>query len=280
MPRILVVGSVNLDLSATVDRLPAPGETVTEAELQRFPGGKGANQALAAKRLGADVSLMACVGDDTTAYDALLLLREGGVDLAHVQTHETLGTGVALIAVDSKGENQIVVAPGANWALDVSRFDVPDVDAIICQLEVPPAAIAEVASQFSGFLCANLAPARDIDDALFARADLVVVNETEAAYYGDRLDRCKGMVATTFGANGAELRRDGQVIARAIPPAVNAIDTVGAGDTFTAALVVALVEGRPPEDALRFACAAGAVATTKRGAQPSLPLLSEVEAFL
>ncbi|MDX1507137.1 MAG: ribokinase, partial [Woeseiaceae bacterium] len=243
MPRILVVGSVNLDFSARVHHLPAPGETVTEAELQRFPGGKGANQALAARRLGADVSLMACVGDDTTAYDALLLLREGGVDLACVQTHETLATGVALIAVDRQGENQIVVAPGANWALDVSQLQVPEADAVICQLEVPQAAIAEVASQFSGFLCANLAPARDIDDALFARANLVIVNETEAAFYGDRLQRCSGMVATTFGANGAELRQDGQVIARAIPPAVNAIDTVGAGDTFTAALVVALVEG-------------------------------------
>ena len=280
MPGVLVVGSVNLDLSTTVARLPSPGETVSDAELQRFPGGKGANQALAAKRLGADVSLMACVGDDPTAYDALMLLREAGVDLAHVRTHDTLGTGVALIAVDAEGENQIVVAPGANRALDASRFEAPDVDAVICQLEIPEAAIAEVASQFSGFLCVNLAPAREVGDALFARADLVVVNETEAAFYGDKLDRCGGWVATTFGANGAELCRGGESVARAIPPAVNAIDTVGAGDTFTAALVVALVEGQAPEEALRFACAAGAAATTKRGAQPSLPTRNEVEALL
>ena len=280
MVEIVVVGSVNLDLSATVARLPAPGETVTGATLSRFPGGKGANQALAARRLGADVRLVASVGDDAVADEALALLREEGVDLSCLQVLPDSPTGIAMICVAPSGENQIVVAPGANALMDPPTTTLGSAHALICQLEVPADVIARAADAFEGFFCANLAPAKEIDAAVLQRADLVIVNETEAAWYGDTLAACGGLVATTYGARGAVLRKGGEVIAEAAPPAVRAVDTVGAGDAFTAALVIGLVEGREPAVALRFACAAGAAAATHAGAQPSLPSRSEVDALL
>jgi len=273
---ITVIGSVNLDIVAKVARLPAAGETVTGAELYRYPGGKGANQALAAKRLGADVTLIARVGDDAAANEALTLLRDGGVELAQCVALPGVPTGTALIAVAPSGENQIVVAPGANRHLAPDDIDAPASDALICQLEVPVDTVARAAAVFTGFVSVNLAPAARIDVAVLQRADLVVVNETESIWYGDTLRACNGMVATTRGAGLATLEQDGVVIAEARPPAVEAIDATGAGDTFTAALTVALVEGQPPQDALEFACAAGAAATTRMGAQPSLPMRNEV----
>lgn len=280
MTSIVVLGSVNLDLSATVARLPAPGETITGATLSRFPGGKGANQALAARRLGANVRLVACVGEDAAADEALATLREAGVDLSAVRVLADSPTGVALICVDPSGENQIVVAPGANAAMRPGELQPGSADALICQLEVPGEAVAAAASTFEGFFCANLAPAKEIDATVLQRADLVIVNETEAAWYGDTLEACGGLVATTYGSRGASLRKDGALIAEAEPPAVTAVDTVGAGDAFTSALTVALVEGAEPVEALRFACAAGAVAATRAGAQPSLPTRDEIEALL
>jgi ribokinase len=276
MTEVVVIGSVNLDLSASVSRLPKAGETVTGAKLSRFPGGKGANQALAARRLGANVKLIACVGDDATADEALALLREGDVDLDSCIIDSEDPTGIALISVAPSGENQIVVAPGANNRLEPGSFELPEADALICQLEIPASTIAHAAENFAGFFCANLAPAKEIDVTVLQRADLVVVNETEAAWYGESLAACTGLIATTYGAKGAVLRSQGDVIAEASPPAVCAVDTTGAGDTFTAALTVALAEGQAPEEALKFACAAGAAATTRHGAQPSLPTRDEV----
>ena len=280
MPSIVVVGSVNLDLVATVERLPVAGETITNAELSRFPGGKGANQALAAQRLGADVTLLACVGNDAAADEALTLLRDGGVDLRHCVSVDDVPTGTALISVAASGENQIVVAPGANRQLTPDRMQLSVADALICQLEVPTDTVARAADEFDGFFCVNLAPAMHVDVSVLQRADLVVVNESEAAWYGDSLSACSGMIATTFGAAGAVLSKDGQDLARTKPPRVDAVDTTAAGDTFTAALTVALVEGQSPEDALQFACAAGAVAATKLGAQPALPTRDEILTLL
>jgi len=275
---ITVIGSVNLDIVASAARLPAPGETVTGAELHRFPGGKGANQALAAQRLGAQVSLVARVGDDASADDALALLRNGGVNLNDCLAMTGTATGTALIAVAPDGENQIVVAPGANRTLRAQDIATPQADALICQLEVPADVIADVAGRYEGFFCVNLAPAMRVDVAILQRADLIVVNETEAAWYGSTLAACHGLVATTRGGDIATLEQDGEVIAEARPPAVNAVDATGAGDTFTAALTVALVEQRQPGQALEFACAAASLATTRMGAQPSLPMRTEVNA--
>lgn len=280
MPRILIAGSVNLDITARVARLPVPGETVTGATLERLPGGKGGNQALAARRLGADVTLVAAVGVDREAEAALALLREAGVDLRYC-THVTgAATGLAFICVAPSGENHIVVAPGANAALPVPPGPVPGADAFIAQLEVPGATIAALLADFNGFVTLNLAPAREVDRALIERADLVVVNETEAAWYGDRLSACRGAVASTRGSRGAQLLRQGDVVATATPPAVDVVDTTGAGDAFTAALTVALAEGMDEARALEFACAAGALATTALGAQSAMPTRTAVEALL
>jgi ribokinase len=277
---IVVVGSVNLDLVASVARLPKPGETITGASLNRFPGGKGANQALAARRLGARVQLIARVGNDDAAEAALRMLREGGVDLSLCSVDDDAPTGVALINVAESGENQIVVAPGANRRLREDMLRLPKADALICQLEVPPETLCAAARQFKRFFCVNLAPAMDVPDELLERADLIVMNETEAAFYGNRVDACGGLIAITRGEHAAVILKKGLVIADCVPPKVACVDTVGAGDCFTAALTLALVEGMTPGKALRFACAAGAAATTRQGAQPSLPDRSAVQALL
>ena len=279
-PHIVVVGSVNLDLAASVQQLPVAGETVTDGILNRFPGGKGANQALAARRLGAAVTLVARVGDDANADEALALLAAGGVDLSRCGRDPDAPTGVALIAVAASGENQIVVAPGANRLLSPGMISLPAAHALICQLEVPVDAIVHAQETFDGFCCVNLAPARDVPDALLDGADLLVVNETEAGFYGSGLRQAGKMLAITYGARGAVLLRNGEQVANAAPPKVRAVDTTGAGDAFTAALVVALVEGQDPQAALEFACATGAAAATRAGAQTSLPTRQEVLALL
>jgi len=279
--RISVVGSINLDIVASANTLPAPGETVTGAKLAQHPGGKGANQALAGCRLGAQVSMIGRLGADSNADLALALLRKDGVDLDRCSIDEALPTGVALIGVDAKGENQIIVAPGANEALKPEHLDIPDCDAVICQLEIPVETVLSAADRTDTFFSVNLAPALPVPDTLFERADLIIVNETEAAFYGeDRLAQSNGLVAITYGAKGAALFKQGQEVARATPPAVTAIDATGAGDSFVSALTLALVRGDTPSDALSFACCVGALTATREGAQTSLPKLAEVNALL
>ena len=275
---LTVVGSVNLDLVARAPKLPAPGETVTGASLARHPGGKGANQALAARRLGADVRLVARLGADPFAEEALALLRAEGVDLSACRADPAAPPGVAMIAVSETGENQIVVASGANAGFAPEGVE-PVSGPLICQLELPIETVARAVEQAGGFVCLNLAPAQAVPDVLLARADLIVVNEAEAAFYGAALDRAGGLVAVTLGARGAQLMRGGQVVAERTPPPVRAVDTTGAGDAFVAALTIALLEGQSEAAALAFACAAGALAATKAGAQPSLPSRAEVAAL-
>ena len=277
MLSVVVVGSVNLDLSARVARLPEPGETLSGATLERFPGGKGANQALAARRLGARVSLHAAVGSDAHATEALAMLEAGGVDLSHLQRFENTATGLAMIAVTPEGENQIIVAPGANALLRTPARDALAADLLLSQLETPAQVLTELATGFDGYVCVNLAPAREVDVTVLQRADLLVVNESESRWYGESLSAAGGYVATTYGGDGATLERNGVVVAEATPPRVDVVDTTGAGDTFTAALALRLAAGRPAREALEFACVAGALATTRAGAQPSLPTLAEVE---
>jgi ribokinase len=268
-PRIVVVGSVNLDLVARVERLPRPGETVGGATFSRVPGGKGANQAVGCARLGAEVTMVAAVGEDGMADEALTGLREAGVAL-ELQERTDEATGIALIQVDSAGETTIAVAPGANGTLEAVKL--PPHDAVLCQLEIPDDAVLSAWEECTGLFCLNAAPARPIA----VDADLTVVNRHE----WETLVRRDGLVALTLGAEGAVLLEDGEEIARAAPPPVTAVDGTAAGDAFTACLLVSLLESEGPEDALRRACAAGALAASRFGAQPSLPTAAEVDAIL
>jgi ribokinase len=248
--------------------------------LHRYPGGKGANQALAARRLGAEVALIAAVGQDSEADQALALMRKDGVDLTGLIVDQGAHTGVALINVSAAGENQIVVAPGANMFLTPQRLNLPPADAVICQLEIPFETVVEAARQAKGRFVVNLAPAARVPDEIVRRADLLIVNETEEAFYGDALHTSEALVCLTLGADGAQLFRKGRKLASAKPPKVTVVDTTGAGDCFVAAVTLALLEGRTEQEALVFACAAGAAATTKPGAQPALPWRGEVSALM
>ena len=267
-PRIVVVGSVNLDLVVRVERLPEPGETVGGGTLSRVPGGKGANQAVACARLGADVTMIAAVGRDPQAEEALAGLRAAGVGILLEETDAP--TGVALIQVDAAGETTIAVVPGANATL--GAVGLPPHDAVLCQLEIPDEAVLAAWEECTGLFCLNAAPARPIA----VDADLAVVNRHEL----ETLVRRDGLVALTLGAEGAALLDDGEELARAAPPPVDAVDGTGAGDAFTACLLVSLLEERSHEEALRRACAAGALAASRFGAQPSLPTASEVDEIL
>jgi ribokinase len=267
-PEIVVVGSVNLDLVARAERLPRPGETVTGDGFERIPGGKGANQAVACARLGATVRLVAAVGDDSFAEEALAGVRAEGVEL-DLRTVDA-PTGVAVILVDAAGENAITVASGANAML--GSFELPAVDGVLCQLEIPDAAVESAWEQTVGMFCLNAAPARRVS----VDPDLTVVNRYEL----DALERTDGLVALTLGSEGAVLLEGGEEIARAAPPRIEAVDGTAAGDAFTACLLVSLLEQRDPDEALVRACAAGAIAASRFGAQPSLPLAAEVDAIL
>ena len=267
-PRIVVVGSINLDLVVRVERLPKEGETVGGGTFSRVPGGKGANQAVACARLGAEVTMIGAVGRDAHAAEALAGLRAAGVELLlHERDAET---GIALIQVDAKGETTISVAPGANATL--GNVALPAHDAVLCQLEVPDEAVLSAWEECAGLFCLNAAPARP----LAVDADLTVVNRHEL----ETLVRRDGLVALTLGAEGAVLLADAEEIARAAPPPVEAVDGTAAGDAFTACLLVSLLENRSHVEALRRACAAGALAASRFGAQPSLPTVAEVDAIL
>jgi ribokinase len=260
---LTVVGSINLDLVARVERLPRPGETVGGGQLARYPGGKGANQSVAAARLGARVRMVGAVGVDAFATDALAELEAAGVELELDRVGET---GVALIYVDEAGETEIVVAPGANMLLTPRPVEGP----VLCQLEVPIEVVL-AAAETATFVALNAAPAKPI--AL--EPDLLVVNRLEH----EIVSRGR-LVAVTYGAEGAALFEDGREVARAEPPRVTVVDGTGAGDAFTACLTVSLLEGRSRDEALRRACAAGALAASRPGAQPSLPTAAEVDAIL
>jgi ribokinase len=267
--RLTVVGSINLDLVVRAERLPRPGETVSGARFSRVPGGKGANQAVAAARLGADVALIGCVGRDGHAEEALAGLREAGVEERWLAMDAP--TGIALITVDADGETTIVVAPGANAELRPEDISLDGADAVLCQQEIPAETVARAAELAPRFFL-NAAPARDGAPG----AELTVVNRLELEALGGR----DGLVCLTLGAEGAVLMENGEEVARAEPPPVEAVDGTAAGDAFTACLVVSLLEDRSREESLRRACVAGALAASRFGAQTSLPTAEEVEALL
>jgi ribokinase len=218
------------------------------------------------------VRLVGAVGEDPFADEALALLRESGVDLDAVRTVAE-ATGVALIIVGADGENEIVVAPGANRAAEAGERG--DADAVLCQLEIPVATVAAAGRQ-ARFFCLNAAPAQALPAEVLAEVDLLVVNRYELEAVGPY----DGLTAVTFGSEGAVLLEGGKEVTRAEPPPVAAVDGTGAGDAFSACLLVSVLEGRSPDEALRRACAAGALAASRPGAQPSLPTADEVDAIL
>jgi ribokinase len=275
--KLTVVGSINLDLVASVDSIPRPGETVTTTEFDRVPGGKGANQAVAAARLGADVRLVGAIGEDDYGRLAAQGPSEAGVDVSKVQVLST-PTGVALILVDDKGENQIVVVPGANHSLVPERIETGTPNALLCQLEILDDAIRAALGQTGAFFCLNAAPAREVPADILERADLIVANMYELEALGS--SSLGTLCAVTLGAEGALLIDDGEEVARARPPEVDAADGTAAGDAFTACMVVSLLEGRDREEALRRSCAAGALAASRLGAQTSLPTAEEIDDIL
>jgi ribokinase len=270
VPALTVVGSVNLDLTAKTKRLPRPGETVSDATFTQIPGGKGANQAVAAAMLGADVTLIAAVGNDSLAEAALAGLRANGVKLALATKDGP--TGIALIVVDDAGENTIVVAPGSNVELRPEDIQLPDDAPVLCQLEIPVATAEWVGDNAPSDFFLNAAPAREGAPA----ADVTIVNR----YEFELLPNKDGLIAVTRGAEGAVLLDGGTEVARATPPAVQAVDGTAAGDAFTACFVVSLLEGRDRTEALRRACIAGALTASRFGAQTSLPTAEEVDKLL
>ncbi len=260
---------------ARVARLPEPGETVSDGELTYAPGGKGANQAVAAARLGARVRMNGAVGSDRFSEFAQELMRANGVDTSPIFNVGT-DTGLALIAVADSGENQIIVIPGANAHVVPEDVDLGDDENVLCQLEIPVETVAAAARSTTGFFALNAAPSKAVPIEVLGRADLVVVNRYEL----DALPEAPRLTALTLGAEGAVLLEGGEEVARAQPPSVDAVDGTAAGDAFTACMVVSLLEGRDREEALRRSCAAGAIAASRLGAQPSLPTAAEIDDIL
>ena len=288
---ITVFGSINLDLVVRAAHLPQPGETVLGGAFAAHPGGKGANQALAARRAGADVRLIGAVGADSFAAPALALLKDGGVDLSGVRTVDGAATGVALIAVEeATAENQILVASGANAT--VRAEDLPPLgpqDWLLLQGELDlteTLAAAEAARHAGAKIVWNLAPVppQVLPADLTARVDLLIVNEGEAEALTGKADpeaalaAWPGDMVITLGAAGAIARFSGETI-RAPAKRITPVDTTGAGDATVGALLAALSRGMPASDALSFALAAGSLACLTQGAQPSYATRDAIEAF-
>jgi len=265
-PELTVVGAINVDLTARVERAPVAGETVADGVLQRGPGGKGANQAVAAARLGAAVRLIGAVGDDAEGRGIRDQLASVGVDATGVQTSDA-ATGTALIVVDATGENSIVVCAGANAAIDADALDIEPGAAVLMQLEVSDAVVS-AAAEAAGFLALNAAPARPLPAGVLERCDLVIVNETEYTQLPEVHDA--PLLCVTLGADGARLYHQGELAASSPGVATTVINTVGAGDAFCAALVVGLLRGDAPDHALARACAVGAAAVADEASQPAL----------
>lgn len=301
-PRVTIVGSLNMDLIALSPRIPQPGETIIGKGFHTAPGGKGANQAVAAAHLGAQVSIIGRVGDDAFANSLLENLASVGVDHKFVTRDQENATGVALIVVDDNGENSIVVASGANMHLtpaDVESAEeaIAAADVLLLQLEVPLETVtraAELARAHQVTVVLNPAPARALPTELLSLVDFLIPNETETALLSGMpvasqeeieaaakslRDLGVGNVILTLGERGALLT--GSLQSEVYPSfKVNPVDTTAAGDAFLGGFAVALGEGKSLSDAIRFGNAAGALATTRLGAQPSLPTRAEVEKLI
>lgn len=268
---VVVVGSINIDLTACTPRLPGPGETVGNGVLLREVGGKGANQAAAAARLGARTRMVGSVGCDSDGEWAVATLRDAGVDTSGV-TQNAVSTGTALIVVDQYGENQIAVCPGANTAVILDNIEFGSGDVVIAQFEIGFETILKLAEEVVGYLVLNASPARDLPTSLVSRTDLFVVNEAEYAAMPEL--RHASAVAITYGARGAVLLREGKESAWADGISVTPVNSVGAGDAFCAALVLSLLADLDDDQALAVACRVGGEAVTHASSQPKFQRLS------
>jgi len=301
MPKIMVVGSSNTDMVVRTEHLPRPGETVIGGEFVSVPGGKGANQAVAAARLGAEVTLVARLGRDVFGDSSLRNFKAEGLVTEFVVRDPERPSGVALIFVDNAAENMIAVAPGANGALSTDDVDrasdaLAECDALILQLEVPPRTVlhaARLAHDLGVRVILNPAPARPLPSELFAMVDLIVPNETEARQLlelGDDqavdepaalrhfLDMGVGNIILTLGSRGALVVTPGES-RMILATKVKAVDTTAAGDAFTGALAVGLSSGMDLFRSTEFACKSASIAVTRLGAQCSMPTREEVEAL-
>lgn len=305
-PTILVVGSLNADFVVRVDRFPAPGETLRGQRFDIFAGGKGGNQAAAAARLGGQVAMVGQVGHDAQGAWLRTSLETMGVDVSRVSADDGVSSGVALITTDAAGQNQIVVVAGANGTFTPDRL-APALDwlrrasVVLLQLEIPLATVERAAVEARSAGAAVLldpAPAADVPDQLLRLATLVTPNESELAILAaapvpdrpttdEEIDRradrllARGAAAVLVkrGAHGARLVTSSRRVSWPAFP-VNVVDTTAAGDAFGGALAVALAEGAVLDDAVRFACAAGALSVTRAGAQASMPTRAEVDELL
>ncbi|HUS41556.1 MAG TPA: ribokinase [Ilumatobacteraceae bacterium] len=283
---VAVVGSVNLDLVATAPRLPGPGETVSGTAYAEYAGGKGLNQSVAAARSGASVALIGAVGDDDAGRRLRALAEAEGIDVSSLAVVE-IPTGRALITVDARAENSIVVVPGANALVPVDA--VVDARVVIAQLEIPIETVIAAfrsARRRGGCTILNPAPARSLPDELLEVCDIVIPNEHELELVGGLdalLDRGVSTVVTTLGAAGVDVVDVVDGASRAWNQAaftVSPVDTTGAGDAFCGALAARLASGDELPSALRYAAAAGALATTSAGAVASLPHAEDIDRML
>ncbi len=294
MNGVFVVGSINQDFVLRLERRPEPGETVTDADLSLHPGGKGANGAVAAARLGAEVTMFGRVGEDAFGAELVENLRENGVGTRHVESVPDAPTGSAFVTVTPDGENAIVVSPGANRRfgpeeVEAAAEDLRKARVLVAQLEVSVEAVeraARIVTDAGGRFLLNLAPPRQVPDDLLRRCDPLVVNEHEAAFLlGEEagpeeaaqrlLQLGSASAVVTLGAAGAVFA-SGETMERFPAPEVEVVDTTGAGDAFVGALAVKLTEDTPLEEAVPYAVVAGAVAVAREGAQGSLPVPEDI----
>ena len=301
MADVFVAGSINQDFVLSVERRPAPGETVTDARLATHNGGKGANQAAAAALLGADVTFLGRVGDDGFGEPLVRALAEKGVDTSLVEEVPDSSTGTAFITVTPDGENAITVAPGANRRLTVEDVDaasgtIGEAKILVVQMEIPPEVVqraVEVAAANETRALVNLAPPFEVPQALLEKIDPLVLNEHEAAFLlGESVEGVDGAlsaasrlsnlgprsVVVTVGEDGAVFS-NGASAEHLTAPNVEVVDTTGAGDAFVGALAAKLAQEASLEDAVTYAVRAGAAAVTKEGAQGALPTPETVEAL-
>ncbi len=300
--KLTVLGSINADHVITVPHFAKPGETLTGYGYHINYGGKGANQAVAAARLGAQVSFIGCIGDDDIGREMKRAFEKDGIDTQAIVSVSDETTGIAMIQVADSGENSIVISAGANAALNESLVEafspqIIEADYLLMQLETPLNAIikaAKLAKQQGTRVVLNPAPAQPLPDELLAHVDIITPNETEAelltgvtvtdeksAVESARVFHAKGIptVLITLGSKGVYVSEqgNGRIIAGF---RVEAKDTTAAGDTFNGALITALLEHKPMAEAIRFAHAAAAISVTRKGAQPSIPSRAETLAFL